>query len=65
MLLLSACQQGGVSNDDAAIIRQQLEDVANRLDVVEDQIQELAASSSAWAALTSSCAPSTWLRFAR
>lgn len=42
VLLLSACQQGGVSNDDAAIIRQQLEDVANRLDVVEDQIQELA-----------------------
>ena len=42
VLVLSACQRGGVSSDDAALIRQQLEDVANRLDVVEDRIEDLA-----------------------
>lgn len=29
VLVLSACQGGGVNADDAALIRQQLEEVAN------------------------------------
>ncbi len=45
-LLLSACQRGGVNSDDAALIRQQLEDVANRLNVVEDRIEELASDAT-------------------
>ena len=46
VLLLGACQRGGVSSDDAAAIRQQLEDVANRLDVVEDRIDDLATDAT-------------------
>lgn len=45
VLVLSACQRGGVNSDDAALIRQQLEDVANRLNVVEDRIDELATDT--------------------
>ena len=45
VLVLSACQGGGVNADDAALIRQQLEDVANRLDVVEDRIDDLATEA--------------------
>lgn len=46
VLVLSACQSGGVNSDDAALIRQQLEDVASRLDVVEDRIEDLATEAS-------------------
>lgn len=46
VLLLSACQRGGVSSDDAALIRQQLEDVATRLNVVEDRIDQLASEAT-------------------
>lgn len=46
MLVLSACQQRGINSDDAALIRQQLEDVASRLDVVEDRIQDLATEDT-------------------
>lgn len=45
VLVLSACQGGGVNADDAALIRQQLEEVANRLDVVEDRIDDLATEA--------------------
>lgn len=45
LLVLTACQSGGVSSDDAAAIRQQLEDVANRLDVVEDRIEDIATDA--------------------
>lgn len=46
VLVLSACQRGGVNSDDAALIRQQLEDVANRLNVVEDRIEDLASEAT-------------------
>lgn len=41
-LLLAACgDQGGLSQEDATAIRQQLEEVANRLDAVEQRLLEV------------------------
>lgn len=46
ILALGACQQGGINKDDAALIRQQLDDVASRLGVVETRLQDLAGGSA-------------------